>query len=726
MTSSISSILKVGLYVLALVTIGCQGESQAYDWQGNDWEVYKADAASTSYSALDQINKENVDQLEVAWTYRTGDLTENHPRTGIETNPIIVDDVLYGVSPHLKVFALDAATGEERWMFDPFEDERARGKLRAVVYWEDGSDKRILFTAGNWLYALDASTGELIPDFGQGGRVSLNVGLRRDPASISVDAPSPGIIYQDLLILGSGVAPTYVSAPGDIRAYDVRTGEIVWTFHTIPLPGEPGFDTWGITDEESLNRYLNQQGGANSWAGMSLDLKRGIVYVPLGSPNYDYYGGNRPGKNLYGNSLLALDAATGEYIWHYQIVHHDLWDYDLPAPPNLVTIKKDGEEIDAVAQVTKYGFIFIFNRVTGEPVFPIVEKPVPQSNVEGEETWPTQPFPTKPEPFVRQHLTKDEVTDLFPGAREAVLAKLEQYRNEGLFTPPDPRGSILLPGTRGAARWGGAAYDPASGILYINASELPEISTVREVERNASADASLLERGEALYVQNCATCHGMDRQGRPPIYPALAHIEETHSKEEVRSIIKGGGSMMPAFSSLSKEEVNAIVAFLFEQNSNAAEEIDSGDEEEDNGNGRYIDVTSHKLLQGPRGYPAIKPPWGTLNAINLNTGEIVWKVPLGTYPELAEMGIPPTGRPSMGGPVVTAGGLVFIAGTGDKKFRAFDKDTGELLWETTLPAAGFATPATYMTGGRQYVVIAAGGGRGTEPGDYYIAFALPE
>jgi quinoprotein glucose dehydrogenase len=529
-------------------------------------------------------------------------------------------------------------------------------------------------------------------------------------------ASSPGIIYKDLLIMGSAVGEGKDAAPGHIRAYDVRTGKINWIFHTIPQPGEPGFETWEGMDEESLNK----RGGVNNWVGMSLDKNRGIVYVPLGSPVYDWYGGNRPGKNLYGNSLLALDAGTGERIWHFQAVHHDLWDYDLPAPPNLLTVEKDGESIDVVAQITKHGFIFVFNRETGEPLFPIEEKPVLQSNIEAEAPWPTQPFPTKPEPFARQEITPDNVTDISQEAREYVLEELEQYRNEGLFTPGDPKGSIMMPGTTGAGRWGGAAHDPESGILYVNSSELPSILTVQWQQTDRSSSP-----GEAFYVQNCAACHGMDREGQHPDFPGLNNIKETRSKEEVLGIIGRGASMMPAFPTISEEEKKAIIAYLFDQENDFIEE-DSTVMEGDSRYGQYVGVNPHKRFVDQDGYPAIKPPWGTLNAIDINSGEIKWKVPLGTYPELAERGITDTGMPSMGGPIATAGGLIFIGGTEDKKFRAFDKDNGELLWETTLPAAGFATPSTYMSGGRQYVVIAAGGGRGTEPGDYYVAFALPE
>jgi len=702
-------------YVLIVLGFACTSPENE---QFRNWEAYQGDKGRTGYSSLDQINKENVSQLEIAWTFNTGDLTDGG-FSMMECNPIVVDDIMYVTSPKLKVIALHADTGKEIWRFDPFNGEKGRGLSRGVTYWEEGEDKRILFSAGSYLYALNAENGQIITDFGIDGKVSLNDGLGRDSTKLSVRSTSSGAVYNNLLILGSSVGEGYGMPPGYVRAYNIKTGKLEWTFHTIPLPGEPGYETW---EKDSWQNT----GGANVWTGMTLDEERGIVYLPTGSPNYDYYGAKRKGENLYSSSLVALDAATGKHIWHYQTVHHDIWDYDLPAPPNLVTVKHEGNEVDAIAQITKTGFVFLFNRETGESLFPIHEKEVPTSIIKGEETWPTQPFPEKPAPFVRQHFTKEEITDISPEAHEAVLRQFEKMRSEGLFTPPDTAATILLPGSRGGGNWGGPAVDLASGVMYISAKESPEIATMREESQVPSKEATLLSLGESYYVTNCATCHGKDRKGQPPTFPSLENINANKTEEEVLNIIKKGGARMPAFANISGREERAIIAYLFNKKNDDIHEMVIDQEQEKDKEERFINITGHGYFNDPDGYPAIKPPWGTLQALDLNTGEYLWKITLGAYPELLAKGIPPTGVENWGGPIVTAGGLVFIAATVDKKFRAFDKDTGELLWETDLPTAGIAKPATYMSNGKQYVVIAAGGGRGTKPGDAYIAFALPD
>ena len=687
-------------------------------WDYRNWEVYEGDDGKNRYSVLDQINRSNVDELEVAWTYQSGDARQNPPST-IECNPIIVDGVLYATSPKLKAFALDAATGEERWRFDPFEGEDAHGVNRGVVYWEsgDGTDKRILYAAGPRLYALDAATGELVDSFGKGGSVDLKKGLDRDVSDQAyVSASSPGIVHENLLILGSWVSegPSN-AAPGHVRAFNIKTGEREWIFHTIPHPGEVGYETW---PKDAWKRT----GGANDWSGMSIDRERGMVFLSTGSASYDFWGGDRKGKNLFANSVVALDAGTGDYIWHFQAVHHDLLDRDLPSSPNLVTVTHDGEQKDAVAQITKTGHVFLLDRETGEPLFPVEERPVPASDLEGEEAWPTQPFPVKPEPFVRQNFTKDLITDISPEAHEYVKRRYEAVQSGGPYLPPSTEGTIVFPGFNGGAEWSGAAFDPASGLLYVNAQELPWILTMIKPGRQEK-DVLNMSAGELTYRVNCAGCHGLDRRGQPPTYPSLMVVPEKYARSEVEKVIQDGRGQMPAFPGLSEQEVDALVGYLYGEQG-----AGDGEAAEPDVNAPYPYVhTGWKKFKDQFGYPAVEPPWGTLSAIDLDEGKIVWQVPLGEHPELTKRGIPTTGTENFGGPLVTKGGLIFIGATKDEQFRAFDKKTGEVLWETDLPAGGYATPATYAIDGRQYVVIAAGGGGkiGTKAGDAYVAFALP-
>lgn len=719
-----TSIIYLGLWAFCL---SCSLEA---DRTYQSWEVRGGDATSIRYSSLDQIDTSNVDQLQEAWSYATGD-ADTAKNSQIQANSIVIDQTLYATSPGLKVFALDAATGEEQWVFNPFPDSADimhwLNVNRGVTYWEDGEDQRILFTAGPELYALDAKTGTLVENFGDEGKASLKQGLGDRAEELSVTATSPGVIFEDLIIIGSRVSEGVNAAPGDIRAFNVRTGDLAWTFHTIPRPGEFGYESWD--DPDAWERI----GGANSWAGMAVDRERGIVYIPTGSASPDFYGGDRKGKNLFANTLLALDAATGERVWHYQTIYHDLWDRDLPSPPALVTVTHEGQEIDAVAQTTKSGFVFLFDREIGEPLFPIEEVEVPtNSNLDGEEVWPTQPMPTKPEPFVRQHM---DTTDINPHVSPEVQAELKKQllslNNDHMFAPPSLRGTLMFPGFDGGAEWGGSAFDPETGILYVNSNEVPWIMTMVPTDRyvdttSYSGQKTSFITGERAYMTNCMSCHGPDRKGGGN-NPSLVNVRERYSPEEILDLIESGRRMMPGFGHLSESKKKAIVNFIIEEEYYEVEEESDKEEITDDEHAAPYMMAGYKKFRTPEGYPANSPPWGTLNAINLNTGEQEWQVPLGEYPDLREKGIPPTGTENYGGPVVTAGGVVFIAATLDEKIRAFNKRTGELLWEHDLPAAGFATPSVYEVEGRQYLVIASGGGKlGATSGDEYVAFTLPE
>ena len=710
-STNVSLFIKpIALLTVALLLFsGCQPKKPQYQ----SWRIYKGDAESTSYSELGQIHTENVNQLRVAWTFNPNDVPEGLRFGKYECNPIVVDGTMYITSARRWLYALDAASGEKLWGFDPFNGARGGGMGRGVTYWEDGEDRRILFTAGNHLFAINSITGKPIPSFGVNGKVNLNF-HKGETGEAWVIPTSPGIVFRNLLILGSEVSELYGAAPGHVRAFDIRTGDLVWTFHTIPQPGEPGHETW----PKDAWKYV---GGANNWGGMSLDIKRGIVYVPLGSPTYDYYGSDRKGSNLYGNSLVALDAASGKLIWHFQTTHHDLWDYDLPAPPNLVTVEKGGQKIDAVALTTKTGFLFVFNRETGEPLFPIEERSVPQSNIPGEEAWPTQPFPTKPAAYARQSISTNDLNDFSKNSHDSSLLRYQQLRFEGLYTPPDSMGTLMIPGSRGGSEWGGAAFDPGSGVLYLNANESPEIATVRKV-REQIKDRTFYGRGKNLYKNYCANCHGRNRQGILPVNPSLISLKERMTEEQALNIISMGSGRMPAFTKLIKGREDEIIAYLFDKQK---DEIAVNSAQPEDTTSMYLNLTSYGYFRDAKGRPALKPPWGTLNAINLSTAEYLWKIPLGNRAELQEPGATATGTLNFGGPIITKGGLVFIGATSDKKFRAFDKQTGKLLWETSLPGNGYASPSTYMIDDRQFIAIAITGTR-EKPDGSIMTFALPE
>ncbi len=682
------------------------------------WTIYGGTPDQIHYSSLKQINTKNVQNLKVAWTFETGDaFGDGINASEMESTPVVVGKTLYIVSPKLRVFALDASTGRPLWIFDPNRGQKVLNKQRSrgVTYWSNGEDKRLFVTSRQNLYAIDASTGKAVDTFGNHGSLDLRDGLGRDPTLISAGANTPGIVFNDLLILGSTGW-----SPGDIRAYDVHNGKIAWSFHTIPHPGEFGYETWPKDAWKRIN-------GANAWAGMALDAERGIVYVPTASPGaglQDFFGGDREGDNLFGNTLLALDARTGNRLWHFQMVHHDLWDRDLPAPPSLVTIRRNGRDIDAVVQITKSGFVYVFDRVSGAPLFPIAERPVPQTHVDGEFPAETQPFPTAPAPFARQSLTKDLLTRRTPEAAQEVSEQFDKLISAGEFAPPSLRGTVLMPGLDGGGEWGGTSFDPETGLLYINSNQQPSIL---RLERRDSGAGELT--GKSIYMSECSGCHGANRLGSPPEFPALVGVSDRLTKLDVFSLVARGGGRMPGFMNLGVAAIDAVVDFVVynreitlpDSNSRKLQALES-----DSYNfGGYINFLDSD------GYPAIEPPWGMLSALDVSSGKYVWQIPFGEYPELVEQGLSHTGSANYGGSVVTAGGLLFIGATlYDHKFRAFDKLTGKLLWETILPTAANATPAVYEIDGREFIALAVGGGKESNrpnmPGGSIYVFGLPE
>ena len=670
-----------------------------------DWPAYLGGSEMNHYSSLDQINRSNVSRLEVAWQYNTLD-------SGVfQCNPIIIKGVLYGISAAGNAFALNAATGEEKWRFNPDTIKRFLVN-RGVTYWEDGEDKRILFSYDQWLYALDARTGIPVKAFGSNGRVSLKSGLGKPEALEKkyLMSRTPGTIYKDLLIMPTVMMESAGAAPGFIQAFSVRTGTVAWVFHTIPLPGEFGFDTWpaDVHDRGIV-------GGANNWTGMAIDKNRGIVYAPTGAAAPDFFGGSRKGANLFSSTLLALDVNTGKRIWHYQFVRHDIWDRDIPSPPNLLTIKRNGKSIDVVAQFTKSGHVFVFDRETGKPIFPIREVAVPKSSVAEEEAWPTQPIPTMPAPVSRNLIAESDLNRASPDYDSL----LQVYRGtvKGIFQPLSDKPTLVVPGLNGGAEWGGAAADQ-DGILYVNSNDVPWIVTIK-----SNAGHANMSRGQSLYVRNCSSCHGVDRFGNPASgFPSLSALKNRIKKEEFQQIVASGKGRMPGFLQISDDDRKAILSYLYDEET-AGDKLASA--KDVFGAVEPWDLKGYSKFLDSDGDPGIKPPWGILTAVDLNTGLHKWKVPLGDVKKYKEQGLPSTGTENYGGPIVTASGLIFIAASKDGKFRVFDKLNGKLLWETSLPTAGYATPSTYMVNGVQYVVIACGGTRlGAAKGDQLVAFRL--
>ena len=650
---------------------------------GADWPVYLGDAGRRHYSALDQITRDNVSTLELAWIYNAGELRGN--RSTMYTSPLVIEGVLYGLSPRLAAFALDASTGAELWRFDP---EVPGAAQRGLMWWEGEGGPRLFYTAGSVLLAIDPEDGTPITTFGDNGQLELTP----DGPGRYIAVTVPGSVFGNTLILGFSTTEGSDAFPGSIRAFSVHDGTLVWQFDTIPAPGTPGAETW--TDEGSLAHA----GGANVWSGMTLDTERGLLFAPTGSATPDFYGADRLGDNLYANCLLAIDARTGELRWHYQVVRHDLWDRDNPSPPTLVQLERDGRTIDAVALTTKSGHLYVFDRETGESMYPIVEVPQLPSTLPGEVPAPSQPFSEVA--FSRQTF---EITERNEAARRFVE---EQIQDWDLRTGAPPRvGTVLLqPWYDGGAEWGGSAYDPNTHQLILNANDVPGVLELTEVPAGFS--------DYGFYAQRCGSCHGLDLEGTETAPPLLG-IRNRLNTEAILDLLRDGRGRMPAFADFDDAERQAILRYI----SQTEPERDEPTDEVTYVLGGYVYLRDHEDL------PGNTPPWGTLNSINLNTGAIDWAIPFGNYPSHPDLGY---GAVNYGGPGVTASGLIFIAATPDRMFRAYDTRNGELLWETELSAGGFSTPAIYNVQGKQFVVIAAGGGRTGPPSaaDYY-AFSLP-
>ncbi len=704
---------------VSILMLACDPKQPTY----LSWAKTGGGSENLKYSAIQQIDTTNYAKLGVAWVYHTenNDSTKFGP---MECNPIIVEGVMYGVSPKLKLFAVNAATGKEIWTFNPADSAANKtwhrssvNMNRGVAYWENENDKRIIYTVGPIVFCVNATTGKLVPSFGTDGGINLVNGLDRDPTKLFVAPTSPVMVYKNLFFVSGLVGE---ETPGHIRAFDVLTGKQQWIFHTIPYPQDKGYETW---DDTTAYRHM---GSTNSWAGFSLDEKRGILFAPTGNPTNDFYGGNRTGMGLYGNSLLAIDAATGKLKWHFQTVHHDVWDMDLPAPPALVTVTHKGKKIDAVAQTTKTGFVFLLDRETGKPLFPVKEVSVnTATTLANEKLWPTQPMPVIPKPLVRQSFDSADLNDIVDASSYASIKKtFLNYGPSKIFTPPSVKGTIVLPGYDGGAEWGGPSFDPETQFLYVNTNEMAWLLNMVENKKNDKTLLTNYEAGKIIYTQNCMKCHGTEMQGGGN-YPSLIGADKKYTVSSFSQLVTTGKRMMPGNNVLTIQEKTALASYVLNVK-NTQELKYTGDVSKLLPPQKTTyGFTGYNKFLTPEGYPAIRPPWGSLTAIDLKTGAHVWKIPFGEFEALKAKGIPATGRENYGGPVVTKGGLLFIGASADGKFRIIHKRTGKILREIDLPAPGVATPSIYEVNGKQFVVIACGGSKwGGKTSDAYVAFTL--
>ena len=695
---------RIVLFLLLLMFYSCDNSK--------DWNVYGGSYERTQYVDSDKINQDNISNLSKVWEYSTLD---NDDFSQIQTNPLIVNGKFYGVSPKLKLFSLNAESGSEIWIFDPFqkdkkyfENEDSRINVcRGITLFEDKYQNSFIFYAvGSKLFKINLKDGEPDLSFGNTGYVDLHIGLGENSNSLFVTMTSPGVIYKNLIIVGSSVSEGNPAAKGNIRAFDANSGDLIWVFKTIPEIGEEGYESY---DDSNAFRRL---GGANAWAGLTLDEERGILYAPTGSVSYDFYGGDRVGDNLFANSIIALDALNGKKIWHFQTVHHDVWDRDLPTPPVLFDYKVNDTIIPSLAQVTKSGYIFLLNRINGKPIYEIKEKDVPSnSKLVGEVLSKTQPIPSFPDAFSRQSFTDNDINPFVSNnERDSLLKVLSSISKEDVFSPPTEKGTLIFPGFDGGAEWGGPALDPVNNKLYINSNEMPWILTMKKVSNSDS-------QGMNIYNKQCLMCHGIDYKGSGR-NPTIIGLKDKYSYEDLISLIKKGKGYMPGFEFLDNQKINVLVDYILELKDGDKTDLSSMNEEV------FYTSTGYNKFITKDGYPAINPPWGTLSSINLDTGKIDWKIPLGQT-EIGRKNNILTGSENYGGPIVTKSGIIFIAATLDKKIRAFKNNDGKLLWEMDLPYAGFATPSYYEINGNPYIAIASGGGKlGTQSGDTYIVFSI--